>query len=331
MTAEEIEKILSKVSCIPLCTYDTPLERMERVEKEMGLGPLYIKRDDLNGVGPGGNKVRPLEYLLGDAISKKCDIVIASGQKNSNLCSITAAACAKIGMKCILVHNNRKPENGMKNLYGNALLNGLSNAEEYYIGDVTEQKREAYIEDLAKELRQKGKNPYIIKNGATSPEGAIGYIHFAIELQKENKIQSLFVPGGNGGLAAGTIFGTALLENPFHIHVITVENATCELERIIVDLVEKIEQILGVCLPIPISEVMTIHDGYQGEGWGIPAQEADKTIKCIAGLEGIYLDRTYTGKTAWGMLDLLKTGSISSQGACLLHSGGFASIFDQYR
>ena len=76
---------------------------------------------------------------------------------------------------------------------------------------------------------------------------------------------------------------------------------------------------------------MTIHDGYQGEGWGIPAQEADKTIKCIAGLEGIYLDRTYTGKTAWGMLDLLKTGSISSQGACLLHSGGFASIFDQYR
>lgn len=331
MTAQEIKKMLSKVPRIHLCRYSTPLERMERVEKEIGMGPLYIKRDDLNGVGPGGNKVRPLEYLLGEAIAKKCDVIIASGQKNSNLCSIAAAACAKIGVKCILVHNNKGPENGLNNLYGNALLNGLSNAEEYYIGDVTEQKREAYIEILAEELRQKGKNPYIVKNGATSPEGAIGYIHLAIELEKENKIRSLFVPGGNGGLAAGTIFGAALLGHPFHIHVITVENPALALEQIITDLAEQMEQRLGITLPIPVSDVMTIHDGYRGEGWGIPTQMADNTIKWLAGLEGIYLDRTYTGKTAWGMLDLLKTGSISSQGACLLHSGGFASIFDQYR
>ncbi len=331
MTVREIETMLSFVPRISLCRYATPLERMNRVEKRLETGSLYIKRDDLNGVGPGGNKVRPLEYLLGDALSKKCDTVIASGQKNSNLCSIAAAACAKIGVSCILVHNNIKPEEGMEHLYGNALLNGLSNAEEYYIGDVSEQERESYIAHLFEELRRKGRNPYIIENGATSPEGAIGYIHLAIELEKENTVQSLFVPGGNGGLAAGTIFGTALLEHPFHVHVITVEHPASELEEIVKGLTRKMEQKLGICLPMPVSEVMTIHDGYQGDGWGIPVQEADYTIKAIAGLEGIYLDRTYTGKTAWGMLDLLKKGKVNCQGACLLHSGGFASIFDQYR
>ena len=92
---------------------------MYNLEKLAGAGPLYIKRDDLNGVGPGGNKVRPLEYLLGEALARKNDTIIASGQANSNLCSIAASACCKLGVKCILVHNSNRPEKPA----GNALLN----------------------------------------------------------------------------------------------------------------------------------------------------------------------------------------------------------------
>ena len=94
MTIAEIERALARLPRKLLCSFETPVERLYRLEEELNAGPVYIKRDDLNGLGPGGNKVRPLEYLLGEAMERRCDTIIASGMENSNLCSIAAAACA---------------------------------------------------------------------------------------------------------------------------------------------------------------------------------------------------------------------------------------------
>ena len=132
MTSEAITRLLNGLPRQILFPGVTPVTRMYNLEKLAGAGPLYIKRDDLNGVGPGGNKVRPLEYLLGEALARKNDTIIASGQANSNLCSIAASACCKLGVKCILVHNSNRPEKPA----GNALLNYLSGVEEHYIGEV---------------------------------------------------------------------------------------------------------------------------------------------------------------------------------------------------
>ena len=95
MTIAEIERALAKLPRKLLCSFETPVERLYRLEEELNAGPVYIKRDDLNGLGPGGNKVRPLEYLLGEAMERRCDTIIASGMENSNLCSIAAAACCR--------------------------------------------------------------------------------------------------------------------------------------------------------------------------------------------------------------------------------------------
>ena len=83
LTSREVEACLAALPRVRLCTFDTPLQRLPRLEKAVGCGPVYLKRDDLNGVGPGGNKVRPLEYLLGEAMENHCGTVIASGQENS--------------------------------------------------------------------------------------------------------------------------------------------------------------------------------------------------------------------------------------------------------
>ena len=93
MTA--IKEALQALPHKSLCSFITPMYRMRNMEADLEIGPLYIKRDDLNGVGPGGNKVRPLEYLLGEAITKGCDVIIASGQQNSNLCAIAASSCCR--------------------------------------------------------------------------------------------------------------------------------------------------------------------------------------------------------------------------------------------
>ena len=329
MTSEAITRLLNGLPRQILFPGVTPVTRMYNLEKLAGAGPLYIKRDDLNGVGPGGNKVRPLEYLLGEALARKNDTIIASGQANSNLCSIAASACCKLGVKCILVHNSNRPEKPA----GHALLNYLSGVEEHYIGEVSEKQREIYISELADVLTKNGKKPYIIENGATTIHGSVGYIHLPLELAalgSEYSITDLFVPGGNGGLASGIVLGTMLLGNPFHVHVITVENSKEELHRIIKELVEGMKEYLGTDIDLPLDCAMTIHEDYRGGGWGIPTKEADAMIQTAANQEGIFLERVYTSKTVWGMYDLLKKEKIKTGGACVLHSGGFAALFNQY-
>lgn len=328
--ANEIEQALN---CLPrkiLFDYDTPTERLVRIEKELGVCPIYMKRDDLNGVGPGGNKVRPLEYLLGEAAANGCDVVLASGQENSNLCTIAAAACCRIGIRCILVHNDPPP----KEHIGNVLLNRLMGIEELYIGAIPEPERDIFVAELAEKLKKEGQYPFIVENGATMPHSAVGYINILLELLRnyeKHPVSDVFVPGGNGGIAAGVVFGAALLEKPFRVHVISVEHTKQELERIIHSMLPEMESYLGCKATIGIDDVMTIYDEYRGEGWGIPAKESDGMIGYVAAQEGIFLERVYTSKTFWGMYDLLKSGRVKSKGACMIHSGGFAALDYQYR
>lgn len=121
----------------------------------------------MTGLGPGGNKLRSLEFLLGEAAEEKADVILASGPLQSNLCTLAAAACAKAGLQCILVHNGDEP----RHMEGNVLLNRLLGAQSHYLGPVTAEERSAYVEKLARELSG-GHRPYIVRNGATSRPGA---------------------------------------------------------------------------------------------------------------------------------------------------------------
>ena len=135
--------------------YPTPLEYMGNLTKKYGKGRLYIKRDDLTGLGAGGNKIRNLEYLLGDMLQKKCDVVLASGKSQSNLCALTVSACCKADLDCIIFHNDLKPDEES----GNQLLNRLSHADLRYIGLVSDTEREAYVEQYARQLLRQGRRP----------------------------------------------------------------------------------------------------------------------------------------------------------------------------
>ena len=89
---------------LTLGQYPTPLEELPRFRAVLGGGPrIFIKRDDLTGPGFGGNKVRKLEYVLADAVSQRADVVLTTGGETSNHCRISAALCAKLGIRCVLV------------------------------------------------------------------------------------------------------------------------------------------------------------------------------------------------------------------------------------
>lgn len=327
MDAIELKNMLRKFPKIELVNHITPIQRLSNYEKELRKNNLFLKRDDLNGVGAGGNKIRNLEYLLGDAIFKGADIIIASGTKDSNLCSLTANACSKIGIDYVLVHNSIENKQDS----GNMRLNSIIDANRIFLGNTDEKERNEYVLKLAKEYKEKSRKPYIIKNGATSTIGALGYVDAVIELTEQREkylFDDICVSGGNGGLATGLVFGSGLLNIPFHINIITVENEKNVLLNIIEDLVVNLEKYTGVQLKHDLNAIMTIHDEYRGDGWAKPTIESDEMIYEFAKKEAIYLENVYVSKTIYGMIDLIKKGVLKDN-VCGIHSGGFPSVFSQ--
>ena len=124
---------LARMPRVALIDAPTPIQPLKHIEEMMGPAlngvRLYVKRDDLLGLGGGGNKLRKLEYLMGDAAANGCDTIIASGGIQSNFTRVTAAACARQKIGCELVLAPLVPETDddyQRN--GNTILNDLFGA-----------------------------------------------------------------------------------------------------------------------------------------------------------------------------------------------------------
>ena len=110
---------------VSLGTWPTPLEPAPRLAARLGLAELWFKRDDLNGLGGGGNKIRKLQYTCAEALASGADTVVTSGAPQSNHARLTAAAAARLGLSCVLVLDGPPVEERR----GNLLLDELAGAE----------------------------------------------------------------------------------------------------------------------------------------------------------------------------------------------------------
>src|ERR1700704_1101662 len=120
---------LDQIDHIRLALLPTPLEPLPRLSRMLGGPEIWVKRDDCTGLGLGGNKARPLEYLVAEAIAEQADVLITTGGLQSNHARQTAAAAARCGLQCILVLINAVP--GRDDAYatsGNMLLDRLFGA-----------------------------------------------------------------------------------------------------------------------------------------------------------------------------------------------------------
>src|SRR6185436_13920025 len=100
------------------------------------------------------------------------DTLITCGGVQSNHARVTAITAARLGLRCILVANspNGQPPD---RLTGNALLNALAGAEVRYVASRLD--RDPAMIDAADELRRKGRRPYVIPLGASTPLGAAAF------------------------------------------------------------------------------------------------------------------------------------------------------------
>ena len=201
--------MLEKFKRIKLGHFPTPIEHLKNISQFLGGPNIFIKRDDCTGLATGGNKTRKLEFLMPDAINKKAELVITIGAVQSNHARQTAAACTLLGLKCLIILEqrlNNPPETYLKS--GNVFLDKLFGAE--IVLCPKNENVSDYSQKIVQDLQLKGTNIYFIPGGGSNEIGALGYVGCLNEIIKENSKYNfthiLHATGSSGtqaGLSAG--------------------------------------------------------------------------------------------------------------------------------
>ncbi|MFW9924054.1 MAG: D-cysteine desulfhydrase family protein [Candidatus Thorarchaeota archaeon] len=318
---------IDKIPRVRLCTLPTPIQPMNRLSELLENVNVFVKRDDLTGIGLGGNKNRKMEFLLGDALQYDADTIITEGTLTSNHCLQAAASSRKMGLECHLVLSaapigEKIPMNLLFNMLLDVKIHRVTKSED----------RKIIMDKLAKQLKKEGKKPYIIPAGGSDKIGIFGYINFFKEIAKQSKEMNLtfdyFIHGtGSAGTQAGSIVGKKIYYPNMEIIGI---NAGYNRDKIISDIKRIIDEFKidnSISLDYSDSDIIVLDD-YIGEGYEILSKEVIETVKLIAKLEGIFLDPVYNSKAMIGLIGLAKKNYFSNGSNVLfLHSGGNQAFY----
>jgi D-cysteine desulfhydrase len=310
----------------------TPLEPMAKLSAVLGGAVnLYVKRDDLLPGAAGGNKTRKLDFCIADALQKGADTVITCGAIQSNHCRLTASWAAKEGIDCHLVLEERVPGSYKPEGSGNNFLFELLGVKTKRVVPGGSNML-AEMEKTAEELRSTGKKPYIIPGGASNPLGALGYAACAEELMNQLNttglvIDHIIVPSGSAGTHAGMLVGMNGTNANIPLSGMNVSRPKDVQEDIVHALAEETAQLLGVRGGIAREDVVCYAD-YVGPGYSLPTDSMIEAVQLFALNEAILLDPVYSGKSAAGLIDLVRKGVFApGSNVLFLHTGGSPALY----
>jgi D-cysteine desulfhydrase family pyridoxal phosphate-dependent enzyme len=311
------------------------LEEMLNLSKALGGPSIWVKRDDQIGLGVGGNKVRKLEFLMGEALSKGAKKVVTFGGVHSNHVRQTASAARKLGLEPILFILGKKPEK----YKGNLLLDRLYGAELKFVdlgeagGRMTIETAEKLMRGMARLFPSVGwRETYIIPLGGHSPVGCLGYVNAAFELAKQAedrnlKVDYVVAAVGTGGTMAGLMAGFRLLGAGTKVIGIDVGGLWKGFKGSIARMASQVAELLGEKVPFREEDVL-LYEDYVGEAYAHPTPECWEAIRLLARKEGLVLDPIYTGKAMAGLIDLVCKGVLKEgETVVFLHTGGSPSLY----
>jgi D-cysteine desulfhydrase family pyridoxal phosphate-dependent enzyme len=318
---------LEAVPRFGLASYPTPLEPLPRLSQRLGRD-LWMKRDDLFGLGLGGNKVRKLDLILTEAVSIGADLLITRGAIQSNHCRITAAAAARLGMGCTVVLTGEKPPHDV----GSVFLDRLFGAEVVLPGAIGDVQADAMMEDLADHHRRRGGRPYIVPMGGANALGVLAYAQAAVEMVHQCKERGIHphavvVAVGTASTYAGLALGLWGAAAEWPAIGISVSRP---VERLARDTPLLIRAACERLLPGEGAPDVRLwfFDRYVGSAYAVPSPEGLEAVRLVGRTEGIGLDTTYTGKAFSGLLDLCESGMLKhARCVIFLHTGGIPEIF----
>ena len=319
--------MLEKFERIKFGHFPTPIEHLKNISKYLGGPNIFIKRDDCTGLATGGNKTRKLEFLIPDAIKNKADLVVTVGAVQSNHARQTAAACTLMGLKCLIILEQRlkDPPDAYMNS-GNIFLNKLLGAKVMLCPK--DQNILEYSTKVVEDIKSKGTNVYFIPGGGSNSIGALGYVECFNEILKENNkydFTHIIHATGSSGTQAGLLAGKKYFKSQLQIIGISVRyERKIQEEKVFNEAKKTCEKIK--CNVLDRSEVVA-YDDYVGSGYGEPTNEMIEATNLLAKKEAILLDPVYSGKGFAGLIGLIKQKKFTKEDNILfIHTGGAVSL-----
>jgi L-cysteate sulfo-lyase len=322
---------ISNFPRVKLCYLPTPFHEAKRLSGKLDGPRIFFKRDDLISLGLGGNKVRKLEFLFGEALARDADVVLTTGPIQSNHARQVAAAAASLGLEAHLILQGEEP----LEYKGNLLACYMFGAKLHFVKASTmdENVVAKRMEEIAEDLRKSGKKPYIIPIGGFTPQGSIGYAFATLEiLYQANEagvhIDYICHATSTGGTQAGLITGNKILRTGIKILGIRAAYEFEPFEERVSEEAMATLRLMGYPeISVKREEVWASRD-YVGNGYDCPTKEAAEAMLLVAQTEGILLDPVYTGKAMAGLIDLCKKGFFSKKDVVVfLHTGGIPGLF----
>ena len=315
-----------------LALLPTPIQPLQNFAASLGDLNLWMKRDDLSGLEGGGNKTRKLEYLVGDALEKGADMLVTVGAIQSNHTRQTAAAAAKAGLKCALLHCAWTKDAGPNyRAVGNVLLSHLMGADLYI--DETERPIEdqSPLHGFVERLSKKGHKPYLIPGGASEHRlGSMGYIQCAVELAMQSAERDVVFDylvhcTGSSSTQAGLLAGFAALGLKTHVIGVSDDGET-QIKRTRVHLLaNNALRELGLSVRVAEQDVEVISSS--PNAYGLLDTEVANGIDRLARLEGLIADPVYEGRAVHGLTTLAGEGRFAKNtNILLMHLGGSPAI-----
>ena len=298
-----MSSVFQRFQRIPLAELPTPVRRLTAFDHPK----LFMKEDGLSGPVYGGNKIRKLEFLLGEALAEGRKTVITYGAAGSNHALATAVCCRKLGLQAVSILAPQEPTGHVRK---NILAGHAACAELILCSDFKEFPE--MTEKIAARCRERdGVDPYIIPAGGTNATGALGFVNAALELAKQLRPDIIYIPMGTGGTLAGLLTGFLLTDLRPRIEAVRVVEPAFRNKIHIRKLCDELCDKLGLPERVADRDII-IRDDFFGSGYGIPTPESREAVERFQTLENCTLENTYTGKTVAALHDL-QAGKLNGQ------------------
>ncbi len=323
-------RVFEQIERTRLATLPTPLEAGPVLP---GGARLWVKRDDLTGLGGGGNKARKLEFLCGEAVAAGARALVTVGAEQSNHCRMTAAAGARLGLEVHLVLSGDRPAAPT----GNQLLASLFGAQLHHTGAAPSHWGELEIarEALTGELAAQGLVPASIPIGGSTAVGALGYAVAYVELMEQCTAAgiepaAIVVATSSGGTHAGLLAGRALwaakgTAAPPVVAIGVARGVNAGIPDV-ADLANDALARTGAAQAVGAADV-EVDTRWMGEDYAVPTDAGDEAIRWAAQRGGWLMDRTYSGKGLAGLLGRAAEGRFAaSDDVVFVHTGGWPAL-----
>lgn len=323
---------LGKRPRVHLAHLPTPLHHLSNFSQEFDSQEIWIKRDDLTGLEGGGNKTRKLEFLVGDAMANGADMLVTAGAIQSNHTRQTAAAAAKCGLKCALLHFGWTQDAGPEyRTTGNILLSKIMGAQLFIDETQRPIEDQSPLVDFCEHLKSLGHRPYLIPGGASEHKlGSFGYMNCAAEIISQSKSQNIRFDyivhcTGSSSTQAGLLAGFAALDEKMKIIGIADDDETLIKKKRVLELANQALQELEMQTCIEADDVNVL--AFDKNPYGKADKQTLDAIHLLANTEGLIADPVYEAKAVRGLLSLSKEGYFKRNAKILLmHLGGSPAI-----